>query len=383
MDRFTLIACGIILIGFLSAWIFVIRVPTDQFKRKKRWLDQLPSIISTLGVLGTFLGITKGLLQFDTFDLDHSIPQLLDGLKTAFFTSLTGMSCSLILTRVVALKFQRDTSESDVERASREIVEAIHGLKEELPTLLENQNRHAINLWNERLKEFDQKWKDIVQLKDDVEETKGILQEVQEDYKAHGEASGKQVAVMIDIVEQTKALLSSQAANILSIELAVQGIAKEQGKKEYQEKLNNLDSIREINSDIQDRLKSLIELILHMQETYKFHCDTKGDFYAHLIKLFELINKRFVKFEQLWDDVVQIKDDVEEIKGIGQEHRDDISADRSYNKELFKEMRQIIEQTHALASTSAANMASMDLVLQRIDGEKNKAISAYSKLQRP
>ena len=128
MDRFTLIACGLIFIAFVCAWIFVIRVPAENFQKQKRWLDQLQSIISSLGVLGTFLGITKGLLAFDAFNLDHSIPLLLDGLKTAFFTSLMGMSCSLILTRVVALRFQRDTTQTDVIKASSEIVEAIQSL---------------------------------------------------------------------------------------------------------------------------------------------------------------------------------------------------------------------------------------------------------------
>jgi predicted nuclease with TOPRIM domain len=46
----------------------------------------------------TFLGITYGLIHFDTSPdlIKDSIKELLDGLKTAFYTSITGIICSLI-----------------------------------------------------------------------------------------------------------------------------------------------------------------------------------------------------------------------------------------------------------------------------------------------
>ena len=46
---------------------------------KRRRVEMIPSAISTLGVLGTFLGITFGLLLFDSNNLTQSIPELLDG----------------------------------------------------------------------------------------------------------------------------------------------------------------------------------------------------------------------------------------------------------------------------------------------------------------
>lgn len=54
----------------------------------------------TLGVLGTFVGLLVGLMGFDVHDISKSIPVLLDGLKTAFVTSVVGMICGLFL-RVV------------------------------------------------------------------------------------------------------------------------------------------------------------------------------------------------------------------------------------------------------------------------------------------
>src|SRR3990167_5624541 len=41
-----------------------------------------PEILTTLGILGCFLGIAKALLYFNSSDLNNSIPLLLEGIKT-------------------------------------------------------------------------------------------------------------------------------------------------------------------------------------------------------------------------------------------------------------------------------------------------------------
>ena len=51
-----------------------------------------------LGILGTFFGIFIGLQTFDPRSIQESIPPLLDGLKTAFLTSIAGMGISMLLT---------------------------------------------------------------------------------------------------------------------------------------------------------------------------------------------------------------------------------------------------------------------------------------------
>lgn len=57
-----------------------------------------------LGILGTFWGIFMGLQSFDSKQIQDSIPPLLDGLKTAFLTSIAGMGISMILTVQQTLK---------------------------------------------------------------------------------------------------------------------------------------------------------------------------------------------------------------------------------------------------------------------------------------
>jgi len=54
-----------------------------------------PAFLTTLGILGTFIGIAIGLLHFNTNDIQKSVPDLIDGIKTAFWASAWGILCAL------------------------------------------------------------------------------------------------------------------------------------------------------------------------------------------------------------------------------------------------------------------------------------------------
>lgn len=70
-------------------------------KLNLRMLDTASGTLVGLGLLGTFLGLTVGILGFDSSDssnIQQSIQNLLGGMGTAFSTSLLGMAASLIYT---------------------------------------------------------------------------------------------------------------------------------------------------------------------------------------------------------------------------------------------------------------------------------------------
>lgn len=74
--------------------------------------DSIPSVFTTIGVLGTFIGIYYGLKDFDENQITESIPPLLKGLKTAFLTSIFGISFSLVFGKISQVVQRR------VERSS-------------------------------------------------------------------------------------------------------------------------------------------------------------------------------------------------------------------------------------------------------------------------
>ena len=149
LNLITYISLIVIIITFLICIFYVRRQKSiGALITKQRWIEQLPSMISTLGVLGTFAGITIGLLYFDTEHLDASIPLLLSGLKTAFFTSLAGMIGSLFLSRQVnAALDEKDGGMSDINMAAGQICKAVDAMNtttKEAFEELKNQNKQQL-----------------------------------------------------------------------------------------------------------------------------------------------------------------------------------------------------------------------------------------------
>lgn len=68
------------------------------FKKKTGAIlfDHVPVLLTTIGLFGTFVGIAIGLGSFDVNAVDSSLPQLLMGMKLAFWTSILGMACSIV-----------------------------------------------------------------------------------------------------------------------------------------------------------------------------------------------------------------------------------------------------------------------------------------------
>ena len=127
MPPITWICLVIILVAFIACFVLVQKIKnSDKLVENRRVVEYFPTFISTLGVLGTFFGITMGLMAFDTTDLDKSIPGLLDGLKTAFFTSLAGMIGSMILSAFIGRKQdEKEGGISDINQAAGTICQAV------------------------------------------------------------------------------------------------------------------------------------------------------------------------------------------------------------------------------------------------------------------
>jgi hypothetical protein len=79
----------VMVVLFLVAVVSQVRA---RWTRSRAPVGPIPSYLSALGVLGTFVGVAVGLATFDVHDLDTSIPRLLEGLKIAFSTSIIGMA---------------------------------------------------------------------------------------------------------------------------------------------------------------------------------------------------------------------------------------------------------------------------------------------------
>ena|GEM_PF-6563236 len=95
---------------FLVVWALFSFYYLFSYKGDKNpyLVRSIPSIFTTIGILGTFLGIAAGLFYFDTNELQNSIAHLLDGLRIAFLSSIMGIVLALIFGRIVEYKVHKE-----------------------------------------------------------------------------------------------------------------------------------------------------------------------------------------------------------------------------------------------------------------------------------
>ena len=111
---------------------------------------ELKAQIISVGVLGTFVGIFIGLQDFDPNKMKDSINFILDGLKTAFVTSIFGMIASVLLS--ILEKFKKSNkkeyfkSEFEILESLDDRLTSINDNLGYLPKLDNTQLTNAINL---------------------------------------------------------------------------------------------------------------------------------------------------------------------------------------------------------------------------------------------
>ncbi len=122
---------------------------------------KVPPIVVSLGVLGTFVGIVLGLLNFDVNNIEASIPELLSGLKTAFITSIVGMIISIIIKTFFSLFSESETnpdgsgglSEAKLFKKMDKITENQNKLIAEITASIKNSKEQSVATFADALKE--------------------------------------------------------------------------------------------------------------------------------------------------------------------------------------------------------------------------------------
>lgn len=123
---------AVIFIAILTVYFHV--------KYSEKTLAFAPTILTTTGIFATFLGIALGLLGFDTNNIQSSVPELLNGLKTAFWASVFGVGGALtikfrhyffgIQNQIEGSGADGDVTVDDIVISLREIRQALVGGEE-------------------------------------------------------------------------------------------------------------------------------------------------------------------------------------------------------------------------------------------------------------
>lgn len=103
-----------------------------------------PSILTSLGIFGTFLGIALGLMHFDSNNIEASVPAIIEGLGVAVWSSIVGILGALSIRIRDTFKSIRKESNSEQNVATvTDLNNAIGNLNDNLNQLRSESKANA------------------------------------------------------------------------------------------------------------------------------------------------------------------------------------------------------------------------------------------------
>lgn len=327
----------------LSAWLIAsiwlcIRAKKTPEKTNPFILQFIPSLFTTLGILGTFLGIGVSLYLFNPNEIEKSIPEFLEGMKTAFFTSILGVIGSIIfsfwtkyLLKVIGAKIP--VPESDETKQLKTLVSVTQENKSMLLALTQElqQTRSAFVNTNESSSQS---------LLDEIRKTN-------EQLLSSAQGSEKHAAKMVDTLNKNHRLMEQKFTEFAELMASA-----------------NTDALREamesLISDFNDTFRSLITNLVNqnfeeLNESVK-NLNSWQQQYKNLIQ--ELIGKvdktvreldataqRVQKTQEIAHDKLQAIEDT--LSGISS-YTEDLVADEGKLAKILEGLTEVLVDENEL-----------------------------------
>ena len=229
----------------------------DNKEKRNFYINLLP----ILGVIGTFLGICLGLANFDSTEIESSVPQLLQGLKTAFWTSFIGTSWAVFLNIRYSSKDKEENDEEEEVSLLKLQIEELQKLNTNFYNLAEENKKEKDSLYQINKEILDGiKANNIVQEQlSQIEDLKAIKQELillNQKQDTRDEILNK----VLDSLNSSKLILED--INSLK-EILNTTVENQNTRDEYLNKiLDNMNSSKSILENIlsfKEILKSILE----------------------------------------------------------------------------------------------------------------------------
>lgn len=322
--------------------------------------NSIPSVFTTLGVLGTFSGIFFGLQKFDVSNIDQSIPLLLEGMKTAFLTSIIGILLSLIfkpigqyvLRTVELIEPPIQTSELS---ALNKIIEILENTKIETITNIQKLNLALIGETDISISTQLVKLKNRITENNSGQEKQNLLLE----------------SILLSITGKEKTSLTTQLENIKS---QILGIYNEQIEhKIFFEYIKN-----SLGSDNETSLLTQIQKLRAEQNDNNNSLKNKFDEFGEILKknntdaLVEVMKKTTEVFNEQMSELIErlVQENFKELNNSVKSLNDW----QKENKEMISTLTEhfkVVSTDFAIASNSIKEITENTTILT----DKNSHLS--------
>ena len=300
-----------LIIYFVMGYIIVHIIKNNKINDKEKrnfYINLLP----ILGVIGTFAGICIGLADFNSNEIEKSVPLLLQGLKTAFWTSLIGTSLAVFFNVWYSFKDKKDIEDEEDEIPLLKLqIKELQSISEKFNSFLENQaiNNNSLknlteffnNNEDKNLKKFEEIKNELKVLNDKQEKTNSfyedsllkleILDEINKKYDKNIEnfslwneniSALKENSILN--LEENKKLNSSTTETLTKLESIEKINSDTLLKLESIEKidenaLSKLELLEKVNTDTLNKNSSIFENIELLLDNFKNYKDEFSNFF--------------------------------------------------------------------------------------------------------
>lgn len=374
--------------AILLAWVFCIALiffwkARGELQERKRTINLFPAFLSTLGVLGTFWGITIGLSEFETNNLEGSIPVLLEGLKTAFYTSLLGMISSMVTNFIINKIYDKYEAglPSNQDEATARICDAVESMNrqnvETMQALLQSMNQQTqnqtafYNILLDRINVFNTVTSNLSDLSLKVDEMTLLIRS-QETHLSIIATNGQSVINQLDAINVNMEHIDGRIGEQLDISSASASILQE-----MEDETKKLSEVLRAEVD---------EIEMKMGETNHL-LTQKFDEFAELLKksnteaLVEVMKQATLEFQNQMNAIVSklVKENFEQLN----QSVEKLNVWQQENKQMISDLtRQYTKMNVEFERTSAvfANVAEYAAQLSGTSGMLAKLITELQKV---
>ena len=325
---------------------------SDNIEKAQRYARFTPSLLVSIGIFGTFLGIFFSLVDFNVNKVDESIPNLLSGLKVAFGTSIVGLFLSLSFRAIVLYKPHKIKSkdEADVRdllTKMTEVKDAISADNESsVITQLQKLRTATVDSLNEIKKSFSDFAKEMSQ--NNVNALIEAVQKVMEDFNAKiNDQLGESFKQLNSSVENLVVWQNNYKTHVENlneqIQTAISGITSSQESlKQISTNMESLpkttEALKEIITTIQgqiDNLNNQLEAFAIMKEKA---VDAVPTIEKNLNDMTESLSKSVSSIENMSSE---IRDSVKQ--SIKETNDALINQIKGLDEQMQKEVTRVIE----------------------------------------
>jgi len=311
-----------------------------------------PAFLTTFGILGTFLGITIGLFNFDSSDVQKSVPELIEGIKTAFVASALGVmwAITIKLRDIFHKKDSVDYSGATVD----DLAKLLSGLQQSIAgnddstllsqlKLLRVDNNERLDKVSRQVEEFYNKVAEnsskalIEALKEVIREfNEKISEQFGENFKQLNHAVGQLLEWQNQYRQQMTEMVAQQKSSAESMAIATQKF------EEITEKTERFTATA-------NSLQQLIAALEAQRDQIKVSLEALGKLLERSSGALPEIEKKIVEMvAQVSSGVQQTQQELrgallESVKASNQET---MSWIKNSNQEFNNHVRQMIDKTH-------------------------------------